>query len=302
MAQGYQVKYAHAKALPDLPGMLLRAVSTVARKGQVNEALRVLTSQYTAPAIDTEHLAAYKKQFPGFISKVPLTYFYLLAQRAHLALMLDDRFPWPILGMVHVANRMEYFAEADLSLPFTLDIQIEFPARAATRKRVRPMYLVDFYQNDTLVVRCSSAYQVGGGSKSAERRNKKAESLDINGWQESAAWSLASDLGRSYAKLSGDYNPIHLHRWLSRWFGFSRPIIHGMYSVARAQASLETTLNQEIQLLDVGFRRPVVLPTELKCLYEPERALVMVADARCKRSFLEGSFATFSDNNNIKGE
>ncbi len=293
MAQGYQVKHSHAKALPDLPGMLFRALSTVARKGLVSDELNALTTQYTAPAIDTEHLAAYKKQLPGFISDVPLTYYYLLAQRAHLALMLDDRFPWPILGMVHVANHMEYFAKVDISLPFTIDVQIEFPPRAATRKRVRPMYLVDFYQNDTLIVRCNSAYQVGGGSKSAERRSQQAAKLELSGWLESSAWSLPSDLGRSYAKLSGDYNPIHLHRWLSRWFGFARPIIHGMYSVARAQASLETTLQQEIQMLDVGFRRPVVLPTELKCLYQPDETRVMVADARCKRSFLEGTFATF---------
>lgn len=294
MAQGYQVKHSHAKALPDLPGMLFRALSTVTRKGLVSDELKALTSQYTASPINIEHLAAYKKQLPGFISKVPLTYFYLLAQRAHLALMLDEGFPWPILGMVHVANRMEYFAKVDLSLPFILEVEIKFPPRASTRKRVRPLYLVDFYQNDTLIVRCSSAYQVGGGSKSAERRSQQAAALDLTGWLESAAWSLPSDLGRSYAKLSGDYNPIHLHRWLSRWFGFSRPIIHGMYSVARAQASLEVTLNQEIQLLDVGFRRPVVLPTELKCLYKPEENLIMVADARCKRSFLEGTFATFT--------
>src|SRR5690554_2728609 len=296
MAQGYQVKQSHAKALPDLPGMLLRAVSTVVRKGVVNEELKILTSQYTASPIDTQHLAAYKEQLPGFVSKVPLTYFYLLAQRAHLALMLDERFPWPILGMVHVANRIEYFAAVDLTLPFTLDVQIEFPARAATRKRVRPIYLVDFYQNDTLIVRCSSAYQVGSGSKSAERRTDKAAAPDLTAWDESAAWSLPSHLGRSYAKLSGDYNPIHLHPWLSRWFGFSRPIIHGMYSVARAQASLEASLKTEVQMLDVGFRRPVVLPTELKCFHEKDRALVMVTDARCKRSFLEGTFATFANN------
>lgn len=300
MAQGYQVKQSVRKALPDLPGMLLRAVPTVMRKGLVDEELKILTCQYTAPAIDPLHLTAYKEQLTGFKSKVPLTYFYLLAQRAHLALMLHEEFPWPILGMVHVANQMEYLTAVELGLPFVIDVTIEFPARAATRKRVRPSYIVEFYQQDTLVVRCRSAYQVGAGQKSSHRRAQVAEAIDLSGWQESSAWSLPSHLGRSYAKLSGDYNPIHLHSWLSRWFGFTRPIIHGMYSVARAQANLERSLDTEIQQLDVSFRRPIILPTELKCFYEPNKKQVMITDARCKSSFLEGSYTVFM--NESKGE
>lgn len=294
MAQGYQAENPPVKALPDLPGMLLRAVGTVTRKGVVSDDLKRLTSQYSTPPIDLAHLAAYKEKIPNFTSDVPLTYFYLLAQRAHLALMLENDFPWPILGMVHVANRMEYFTVVDKAKPFTLDVQIEMPARAAKRKRIRPMYLVDFYQEGTLVLRSSSAYQVGGGSKPGKGRERKSAAIDLSPWQENDAWSLPSHLGRTYARLSGDYNPIHLHPWVSRWFGFSRPIIHGMYSVARAQASIEAYLGEDITLMDVGFRRPVFLPTELKSFHQREEGRLMVADARGSRSFLEGSFATAS--------
>ncbi|RUO44158.1 acyl dehydratase [Aliidiomarina taiwanensis] len=298
MAQGYQAENPPVKTLPDLPGMLLRAVGTVTRKGIVSDDLKRLTSQYSAKPIDLEHLASYKEKIPNFVSDVPLTYFYLLAQRAHLALMLENDFPFPILGMVHVANRMEYFAPVDKKQPFTLDVQIEMPARAAKRKRIRPMYLVDFYQDDTLVLRSSSAYQVGGGSKPGKGRERKSPTIDLSLWQENDAWSLPSHLGRTYARLSGDYNPIHLHPWVSRWFGFSRPIIHGMYSVARAQASIEHYLGEEVTLMDVGFRRPVFLPTELKSFHQLEEGRLMVADTRGSRSFLEGSFETRSMHSN----
>lgn len=290
MSEMESVQITQGVSLPILPSMLLRAVPTVVRSGKIEGELNALTAQYHCPAISSEHLKAYHAQFPGLVSQVPLTYFYLLAQRAHLALMLNDRFPWPILGMVHVANRMEYFDQPSLSEPFTLDVQIEFPPRAGTRKRVRPMYLVDFYQGERRILRCSSAYQVGAGQKSPPRRGERAESLPTEGYQVAEQWLLESHLGRRYAKLSGDYNPIHLHPWLSRWFGFSRPIIHGMYSVGRVQATLEAALKTEIQMLDVGFRRPVVLPTSLLCLYSEHEEKVMVTDIKRTRSFLDGSY------------
>ena len=51
-------------------------------------------------------------------------------------------------------------------------------------------------------------------------------------------WRLAPDLGRRYAAVSGDFNPIHLSPATSRLFGFRRPIIHGMWTHARALAGL----------------------------------------------------------------
>ncbi|MCC5855056.1 MAG: acyl dehydratase [Idiomarina sp.] len=290
MVQENHVNYGSSQALPDLPGMLLRAIPTVVRKGVIEEGFEALSASFRCPAIDRAHLAAYRRQIPGFVSDIPLTYFYLIAQRAHLALMLDDQFPWPILGMVHVANKMLLHDEVRLGETFTLQVKIEFPPRAATRKRVRPVYHVDFYQGKRLVLECVSAYQVGGGTKNSEGRRQRAEVPELAGWSRTELWHLDSHLGRRYARLSGDYNPIHLHPWLSRWFGFSRPIIHGMYSVARAQASLEESLQAPVTMLDIGFRRPVVLPTQLHCWFERDAGRLLVSDVRNEKSFLDGTF------------
>ena len=57
MAQGYQAENPPVKALPDLPGMLLRAVGTVTRKGVISDDLKRLTSQDSAQPINENHLA-----------------------------------------------------------------------------------------------------------------------------------------------------------------------------------------------------------------------------------------------------
>ncbi|PBC62037.1 hypothetical protein BKI49_20840 [Streptomyces sp. Tue6028] len=72
-----------------------------------------------------------------------------------------------------------------------------------------------------------------------------------------AEWRLAGDVGRRYAAVSGDRNPIHLHPFTARLFGFPRAIAHGMWTVARCLAEYgpqgEVTVRAD-------FRAPVLLP------------------------------------------
>ena len=70
---------------------------------------------------------------------------------------------------------------------------------------------------------------------------------------------MPSDLGRDYRRVSGDPNPIHTHRLAARAFGFERPIIHGMWTHARALAALDGRL-PEAYTVAVRFTKPIMLP------------------------------------------
>ena len=72
-------------------------------------------------------------------------------------------------------------------------------------------------------------------------------------------WKLPEDLGRRYGSVSGDRNPIHLHQYTAKLFGFPRAIAHGMWTKARALAALESTL-PDAYTVDVSFRKPILLP------------------------------------------
>ena len=289
MQQLEDVMTSQPTALPALPGMLARAVPTVARKGVVDESLSSLRGLFTTQC-EPAHIHAFKAEFGGYISDYPLTFFYLLAQRAHLAMMLDKQFPWPILGMVHVANKMEWVGTYNPHLPLVLHVEIQMPERAATRKRVRPLYVVEFMQQAHCVVRCESTYQVGGGSKTPANRRMQREQLDLSAWQQLDIWQLENASGRRYARLSGDYNPIHLHPWLSRWFGFNQPIIHGMYSVARIQADIERHFGSPVTSMDVVFKRPLALPNQAVSHIQRSTAKLSVSDAKGRKSYLDGIF------------
>ena len=75
----------------------------------------------------------------------------------------------------------------------------------------------------------------------------------------SAQWRLPGDLGRRYAGVSGDRNPIHLHDVPAKLLGFPRTIAHGMWTKARCLAALENRL-PEAFAVEARFRRPVRCP------------------------------------------
>ncbi len=72
-------------------------------------------------------------------------------------------------------------------------------------------------------------------------------------------WQLPGDLGRRYAAVSGDHNPIHLYPLTAKAFGFPRQIAHGMWSLARCLAALENRLPDSVTV-EASFRKPILLP------------------------------------------
>jgi acyl dehydratase len=72
-------------------------------------------------------------------------------------------------------------------------------------------------------------------------------------------WRLPGGLGRTYASVSGDRNPIHLYGITAKAFGFPRQIAHGMWSKARCLGALDGRLPDAVTV-EVAFKKPVLLP------------------------------------------
>lgn len=84
-------------------------------------------------------------------------------------------------------------------------------------------------------------------------------------WSELARWPLAAGAGRRYARISGDYNPIHLWPWTARPFGFRAPILHGYATAARtAHTLIAQRLRGDpaaLRRMRIAFRAPLPLPS-----------------------------------------
>ena len=240
----------YAKAVaPALPGIgLLPGVRRSSRD------LPDLVLEHPDVRVDRDHLASYAQVCGfGLRDALPATYPHVLAFPLHMALMTDGAFPFAPMGIVHVANRIEQH-RAVLSSE-TLDLRVH-----ATDLRPHPKGR----QFDIVTEALVDGEQVWRGVSTMLRRGGGSEPAADRGEQPdppagATRWRLPGDLGRSYAGVSGDRNPIHLYGVTAKAFGFPRQIAHGMWSKARCLAALQPRLPDAFEVA-VDFKKPVLLP------------------------------------------
>jgi len=220
-----------------------------------------ITLEVSAAAIDTAALDQFR-QFVGSAEGFPLCFAYVLAQPAHLHMINRPDFPVRSIGLVHAQNRIERLGAIEAQTPFRLEIEVvdDLP-----RRRGRE-FVVDtrYFQGDTLCLTMRSSYlsRVRGAERSTEKGAPTAPpSPAIAPGALIEPLAFASNFGRRYARVSGDYNPIHLASWLARPFGFRRAIAHGIGALARIDACLGRHRGGVTRVLAVNFKRPVDLPS-----------------------------------------
>jgi acyl dehydratase len=75
-------------------------------------------------------------------------------------------------------------------------------------------------------------------------------------------WRVTRELARRYAWVSDDLNPIHLSWPTARLFGFSAPILHGMWGVGRLATQYAERVGGAVRF-DCEFKKPILLPAEV---------------------------------------
>jgi acyl dehydratase len=244
----------HVPALPAMGVLtLLRALFKRPQR-PLPSALPELVTEYRLDQLPLDDIARYRAAF-GFAGyRVPLTWWYLLAQRAHLATMLEPAFPFRIAGLVHMENTLEEHGSiaAGQALVLRTVLRVLPPSSSGA---LRCALETTGRADGAPVFTCTSTYLIRRGERSGARQPDAFD--DLTG-APLAQWTLDAGAGRRYARLSGDWNPIHLTGWSARLMGMRVPIIHGMHTLATVCATLEKT-HRRIIRLDCRFKRPIPL-------------------------------------------
>ncbi len=187
---------------------------------------------------------------------VPATWIHVLTFPLHVHLLGDPRSAVRLLGAVHVSNSMTLRRPVGVTERLTLTVRVE------NLRPHRRGALVDLVGEagvgDETVWEGVSTYLASGLVVPGEPEEPARE--PYSGGEPMARWHLPSTLGRQYRRVSGDPNPIHTSRLAARAFGFARPIIHGMWTHARALAALDGRL-PDAWTANVAFARPILLPS-----------------------------------------
>jgi len=278
--------YARAAA-PMIPGLSLLPFVPVRGK-EIPELELSLAGVRAEP----RKVAAYAKVC-GFSLRdhLPPTYPHVLAFPLHMAVMADGSFPFGAVGLIHIENRIVQHRRIGIDEELTIRVR---PTKLEPHPRGRTFSLVTEVRVGEEMVWGSTSTMLrrGGGSGDADNVRRSDDDnlvIDTGAVQASSEWKLGGDLGRRYASVSGDRNPIHMHSLTAKPLGFPGAIAHGMWTKARCLAALESRLPEAFSA-EVRFRKPIQLPArvEFGSAEEGEEIVFAVRDAKRQTHHLDG--------------
>jgi len=239
--------------------------------------------------LEARQIAAYAK-ICGFSDRqgVPFTFPHMRAFPLQMAAMLRTNFPFPVVGLVHLDNEIRQHERLDSG--DRLDVSVRLGEFLAHDKGQAFTVLARAERGGRLVWESTSTYLRLGvrAPKGAPYAGLQADETRLATVRK---WDLRADLGKRYAAVSGDSNPIHTSGLGARLLGFARPIAHGMWSKARVLAHLLPQEPIERARAYVAFKTPAFLPGGVSLLVAPQSAPVLfeLRDRREQKPHLRGT-------------
>jgi acyl dehydratase len=154
---------------------------------------------------------------------------------------------------------MEWLGEFNRSKPVdcTVTLGTVYPARRGVEFEMLTVMSQDELPCWQARTRMWSPKGPGGGEK-----RERIERLPVVSTQ-TTVLELPENLGRRYSAIAGDRNPIHQHALLARVFGFKQAIMHGMWTLARSLAEVESAAQKPARRVISHFLAPVSIPGQI---------------------------------------
>lgn len=202
---------------------------------------------------------------------------------------------YPMHRVLNGGSRLQMNAPLPLGEPFQLKVQLldvdddgrraVIHQRATTSTSTHP---------EAVVADVYGIVPLRGGDKSAKRKDDRPRVPHMA--KELARWKLGAHAGLDFAKLTGDFNPIHWVPPAARASGFGNVINHGFSTMARTIEGLNRSLFSgdvsQLEAIDVQHRKPLVLPADVGLYVEDDS--VFVGDGRGGPAYLVGTYSVRS--------
>ena len=234
--------------------------------------------------VNQDHLKAYN-QVCGFKNNgyIPAIYLAVQSQSLQMHMMTQEAFPFAILGLVHIRNQVTQFRKIGANEKITLSCK--FGDVEPHDKGVQFDFITEAKIGNEVVMQGLTTYL--SRQKTTQKVSAKTVDTVQPNFEKVETWQVAENTGRRYALVSGDFNLIHIHGLTAKAFGFKQAIAHGMWSNAKALASLD--LPEKYQA-DVVFKLPVFLPSEIEFLKAEEQEIthILIQNAQNKKPHMAG--------------
>lgn len=253
-------------SLPSIPVSLVRAAAPWKRSANATTVLPDTHAEVDGWTPEAKRLDAYRRVVSS-TADVPLAFPQVAVMAMHLDLISALSFPVRAMGLIHLASDVEVLGELRADAPWIVR------AWVSQGRHVRSGLEFDLcgeVRIDGDVVWTSRAVTLSrsrqaGGAEPSTVPDVSPPQRDED-WADTIEVPVSEGTGRSFGRVTGDVNPIHLHALPARVFGFTSAIAHGWWTTARIAALLEADACTPGRRLRIVFRRPVFLPSKPQLL------------------------------------
>lgn len=248
----------HLSSLPSSSQTLLRALGTVFKSpGKTVPDLPVYVSEALRP--DAQRLEAFNRMFgyPG--TYVPSTYWHTRLFGVRIALAARREFPFPLPGMVHFTDTIR---QHETVWPTdVLRMECRLGRFLRHEKGTAFETLTYLYRGNRLVWEENTVNLYLGSIHIGEAEYTGHEFPELQHPYEDRL-RIPGNMGRKYARICGDYNPIHISSLGAKLFGFKRKLMHGWYGLNQilAQHPNEMAAPHEVY---AAFKKPLFIPGQV---------------------------------------
>ena len=217
--------------------------------------------------LDPQRVANYHRLVawrPGIAAVIHPNYVQVLSFPMQMAMMSSHPFPFKTLGLVHLANDIKInFLPEQVSV---IELRTSFTKLQIHKRGYVIGVSTRAYVQDKLAIEASSDYLARSrhthlASDSHLQDYEKTPVPNLDSAKFDTELAFASNSGRQYARVSNDFNPIHLSALSAKMFGFKRAIIHGMFSKALCVSRL---ISGEPARISASFLQAIYLPSAVR--------------------------------------
>lgn len=213
--------------------------------------------------LSAAHLRRYRTicAVPASVTELPPAYLHVVAMPMHMQLFIAKGFPVKVLGLIHLRNTIRVLRRADIKAP--LRLRVHFDTMRLTDYGQEYDFITRYDQGGEVVwEEVSTMFARGNTAPKESKRPTIERSAHPQSGVTTETLEVADNTGWRYARVSGDFNPIHLTARTAKMFGFKQAVAHGMWSLGRCLSAAAAHVPTENIQIDTQFKLPVYIPSQ----------------------------------------
>ena len=232
-------------------------------------------------AANNNQLALFKQMF-NTDSQLP-SYLFVQAFPYIVQTLVKSAIPSPLVGLVHLSTKFIQHNSHDYNQP--AEIEVSMLNGEQTAKGIAYTVTCQFIQQGHKTITNENVFLAKTQGKQSKSNIARAD-FDAESQAVVAQNHITAKQAWQYAKLSKDFNPIHLHPWLAKLLGMKTTLVHGMYNCHRALANLPELHLPDFRVIEITFKRPCFLPSQV-ILTQPNLSQASVYSADMQHLHLD---------------